>query len=143
MTVSRQRIYVAGSTKEIERVQRVRDAVLEAGHVITFDWTGEEGEIRDGSGPNWTSAPDVAHGLATREVEAVRSADHVILLVPNERRGLGCFVEFGVAVGHDIPVWVCFDGADGFRDSVFWHLTDVFTMRDDEALGIIKRHFRV
>lgn len=40
------RVYVAGRTTDIERVRSVIAAVEKAGHEITFDWTGSEGEIR-------------------------------------------------------------------------------------------------
>lgn len=108
------RIYVAGSTRDIERVKGVHDVVRAFGHEITFDWTGAEGEIRtDGS---WDSASEAGARIAVREVEASYTADLTILLYPPSGGGLGCWIEMGATLAGGGEVWV----VEPARDSVFW-----------------------
>lgn len=115
-------IYLAGSTKELERVERVKAVLLQNGHRLTFDWAGAEGEVRMGTGDDtWDHAPVAARRLSQQEVEAVATADLLILLCPPRGRGLGCYLEMGVALGQDIDVWVSHEAPGTERDSVFWH----------------------
>lgn len=58
---------------------------------------------------------------AETEVDAVTAADLLILLCPPRGRGLGCYLEMGVALGNDIDVWVSHEAPGTERDSVFWH----------------------
>lgn len=105
--------YVAGSTKEIRRVQLVQDMVRDTGFKITFDWTGSEGEIR----ADW-SGQARARGarIAKREIEACR-CDLYVLVTPPGPRGLGCFIEMGAALAYGA---VCLVLPLKGRDSVFW-----------------------
>jgi hypothetical protein len=115
-------IYLAGSTKELERVERVKTVLLYQGHSLTFDWAGAEGEVRMGEGDDtWDHAPLAARDLSQKEVNAVMDADVLILLCPPRGRGLGCYLETGVALGNDIDVWVSHERPGTERDSVFWH----------------------
>jgi hypothetical protein len=108
------RTYVAGSTRDVERVRGVQDAARAFGHEITFDWTGSEGEIRaDGS---WDSASEAGARIAQREVAACVTADLTILLFPPTGGGLGCWIEMGATLAGGGEVWVLEPG----RDSVFW-----------------------
>lgn len=114
--------YLAGSTKELERVERVKTVLLYQGHSLTFDWAGAEGEVRMGDGDDtWDHAPLAARDLSQKEVNAVMDADVLILLCPPRGRGLGCYLETGVALGNDIDVWVSHERPGTERDSVFWH----------------------
>lgn len=107
-------VYVAGSTRDVERVKGVQDAVRAFGHVITFDWTGAEGEIRtDGS---WDTASEAGARIASREIAACRNADLTILLFPPTGGGLGCWIEMGATLASGGEVWIVEPG----RDSVFW-----------------------
>lgn len=113
------RVYVAGSTRDVERVNGIQDAVRASGHEITFDWTGAEGEIRtDGS---WDTAPEAGARIAQREVEASRAADLTILLYPPGGGGLGCWIEMGATLAGGGEVWV----VEPARDSVFWQHPNV------------------
>ena len=108
------RIYVAGSTRDVERVKGVQDAVRAFGHEITFDWTGAEGQIRtDGS---WDIASEAGAQIAQREIAACVRADLTILLFPPQGGGLGCWIEMGATLAYGGEVWVVEPG----RDSVFW-----------------------
>jgi hypothetical protein len=112
-------VYVAGSTRDVERVKGVQDAVRAFGSTITFDWTGAEGEIRtDGS---WDSASEAGARIAQREIDACTSADLTILLFPPSGGGLGCWIEMGATLASGGEVWVLEPG----RDSVFWQHPNV------------------
>lgn len=107
-------VYVAGSTRDVERINYVQRLVLDAGWSITFDWTGAEGEIRtDGS---WDTVPEKGAEIASREIDACRNADLTILLFPPSGGGLGCWIEMGATLAAGGAVWVVEPG----RDSVFW-----------------------
>lgn len=112
------RVYVAGSTKGISRVQHVMAECQRGGHEITFDWTGAEGEIR----ADWSSDIGRANELATVERDAVLSADALVLVAPpKDVAGLGCWTEVGIAIGRPIPVVL----VDDPRESVFWYLPNI------------------
>lgn len=114
MSLSDRSVYVAGSTRDVERVRAVQDIVHAFGGRITFDWTGAEGEIRtDGS---WDTVPERGAQIAQREIAACRDADLVILLFPPTGGGLGCWIEMGAALASGAEVWLIEPG----RDSVFW-----------------------
>lgn len=112
------RLYVAGSTKAIPDVRAVIEICRYGGHEITFDWTGEEGEIRS----DWSANGERAAELATLERDAVNTADALVLVAPPEGvPGLGCWTEVGMALGRGIPVLLV--GTP--RESVFWYLPHV------------------
>ena len=117
-------VYVAGSTRDTERVNAVQDIAKAFGWTVTFDWTGAEGEIRtDGS---WDSAPDQGARIARREVEACRDADLIILLFPPSGGGLGCWIEMGAGLATGAEIWV----VGPQRDSVFWQHPAVSRLDD-------------
>jgi hypothetical protein len=104
-------VYVAGSTKDIERVQHVQRHCTDRGWLIAFDWTRAEGNMPDGVWDNW---PELGAEIAEREVNACSSADLTILLSP--AGGLGCWIEMGCTLAAGGEVWV----VEPYRDSVFW-----------------------
>ena len=94
------RIYIASALENIEQVQAVRDALIAEGHTITYDWT-THGAVRD----------DLARlaEVAGSEVQGVREADLVVVLLPG---GRGTHAELGMACALGIPVLlVSSDGA--------------------------------
>lgn len=89
-------VYAAGSTRDVERVKGVQDAVRARGHEVTFDWTGAEGEIRtDGSRD---SAPGAGAKIASCEINVCVMANLTILLFPPSGGGLGCWIEMGATL---------------------------------------------
>lgn len=108
------KVYVAGSTRDLDRVRSVQNLARSLNHEITFDWTGSEGEIRiDGS---WDVAHETGSRVAQTEIAACLSADLTILLFPPNGGGLGCWIEMGASLASGSQVWVVSPG----RDSVFW-----------------------
>lgn len=124
------RIYVAGRTSEIEKVQMVQERLKAHGHDITFDWTSEEeGEVR----ADWSAYPGRAAEISGLERRAIEAADAVVLVGygcdEQSRGGLGCFIEVGMALALETPV-VIWGPA---RESVFWYSTG------REALPLVDR----
>lgn len=70
-------IYVAGASKELDRVRRVMARLREAGHEITFDWTEEVAKY--GSIP---TDPAIAAAASDKDMEAIQGANLFIFLHP-------------------------------------------------------------
>jgi len=88
------KIYVAGPLADIERVQAVQAAVVAAGHELTLDWTrGLDVTLVDSYG----SAPSLSADLASADLDAVLSAE-AVLVVMSDEEGRGMFVELGAAL---------------------------------------------
>lgn len=122
--LSATRVYVAGSTRDVERVNAVQQIAVAFGCEIVFDWTGAEGEIRtDGS---WDTVPERGARIALREVAACQEADLIILLFPPNGGGLGCWIEMGAGLATGAEVWV----VGAARDSVFWQHPNVVRLDD-------------
>lgn len=127
------RVYVAGSTRDVERANAVQDIARAFGCEITFDWTGAEGEIRtDGS---WDTVPERGAAIAAREISACQAADLIILLFPPTGGGLGCWIEMGAGLATGAEVWV----VGPQRDSVFWQHPQV-TRLDDVGDVAVRLH---
>jgi hypothetical protein len=117
-------VYVAGSTKDTDRVNVVQHWCRSIGWEIAFDWTGPDGEIRNPQGGadfqnqagGWAEAPEKGAEISAREIEACRTADLTILLFPPKGGGLGCWIEMGATLASGSDVWV----VEPQRDSVFW-----------------------
>jgi hypothetical protein len=117
---------VAGPYQWVDQVRQVQALAVTAGHEISFDWTGDEGEIRS----NWESATSAAREIGNIEKEAVLTSDAVILVGNGDDhgKGLGCFIEVGMALAADIDVFII----GGCRDSVFWYQPNVVRVRTAE-----------
>jgi hypothetical protein len=88
------KIYVAGPLADIENVQAVQSTLVAAGHELTFDWSrGPDVTFMDDYG----SLPAVSARLATEDLDAVLTAD-AVLVVASEHDGRGMFVELGAAL---------------------------------------------
>lgn len=111
------RVYVAGRTGDLDRVNRVQEICRDAGCVISFDWTGPEGDIRT----DWRREVPRASELAKRELDAVATSDALVICGPDPHGGLGCFIETGMAMAYGLPIFVI----EPVRESVFWYLPRV------------------
>lgn len=115
------KVYVAGSVRDVERVKKVIAAIEDAGHLITFNWTGDEGEIReDANGKKWSDDPERARELAERELQAVWEADVAVLC--GHEKILGAAIETGMALSDEKAVLIL-PGCP--RESIFWYLKGV------------------
>lgn len=93
------KIYVIGSTHEIERTRAIMAALREAGHEITHDWTVNVERL--GATPQ---DEDQALADARADAAGIRAAEHVVFLVSPDRPQRGGHVEMGIALGAKIPV---------------------------------------
>jgi hypothetical protein len=112
-------------------VNKVQNLAVEAGHTITFDWTGPEGNIKD----DWSNDTHTAAVHSQREVAAAK-CELFILVTPRALGGVGCFIEFGVALGNGALCYV-FPFLD--RDSVFFYHPSVYIIPNlDKLTGALK-----
>ena len=126
-------VYVAGATKDVERVRTVQNHVRTAGHTITFDWTAG---IESQTAPEATMFDEVARALAWRCLDGVRDAAVVVFCAPKYQTlgQRGAWVELGYAVALKRGIVVL---GEAGRQSIFCRLGHSF-VRDDwqVALGI-------
>ena len=97
------KIYIASRLENYLQVQALRDALVAAGHVITYDWTLHgsvqgQGEAR-------------LREVAANELNGVRDADLVVVLLPG---GRGTHAELGMANVLGKPVILFSDSDDPF-----------------------------
>lgn len=114
------KVYVAGSTKDIDNVRKAQHLLTSMGHTITFDWTDPVlGKIRE----KWGAHRNEAESHSTLERNAVREADAVVLIWPQgqDRAGTGSLLETGMGMGLGKRVVI----VGGARESVFWYLPKV------------------
>lgn len=125
------KVYVAAPAVERDLAVRIMDMVRGYGHEITFDWAGEEADIR----PHWRGQRDEGRTHAEKERSGVKEAGLLILVLPSEKykeRGLGAYIEFGMAAGQNKTIWVV--GFEDFsRDSIFFCLPEVHLLTLEEA----------
>ena len=110
------RIYVAGASVEVDRIEQYIAQIRAAGHEITFDWCAQL--RRD-------PKPDAAERrrLALACQIGVRAADAVWFVGPAPTsRSTGSWVELGIALDGCVPLIV--SGAVGedciFVERCFW-----------------------
>ncbi len=101
---SRLHIYVAGSSKEIERAEAMVTALRAAGHHITLDWAAE---MRRAGAADKDLPIERIRGVARADLTAVDTADLVVLLTPTvDKPSAGAWSELTWAFAHQIPVWI-------------------------------------
>lgn len=118
------KVYVAGKMTAKKEVQRVQRLVKDRGGIITFDWTGPEGKTQR----DWHHDPAGARRIAQTERDAVEEADLLILV--NWERGLGMYIEAGMALLQRKPVLLWGKTCD----SVFFHLDEIDYVEEEKTL---------
>ncbi len=88
------RIYVASKFEEQTRVREVMAQLRTAGHAITYDWTMNE---------------QISPEQARKDVMGVLSADALVLIAEKDLNYCGALVEFGIAIGRELPIFVIGD----------------------------------
>lgn len=89
------KFYIATRLENHAQHNRVRDALVAAGHQITYDWTAH--------GPVWRAGLDRIREVAVLERKGVRDADFVVVLLPG---GRGTHAELGMALAYQTPCYV-------------------------------------
>lgn len=91
------KVYVAGSSRELDRARAAIAACRARGWHVTGDWPAEI--ARAGGRANRGLSPAERRGAAVSCLHGVRQADAFWLLVPGEDSpSAGCWVELGVAL---------------------------------------------
>lgn len=118
------RVYIATRLDAADRVRALRDALLERGVLLTYDWT-THGSVQ-------SEGPARIAEVALAEASGVEDADMVVVLLPG---GRGTHVELGIAIGAGVPVVLVGEqaGADGHICAFYRHRL-VTTVRTDEGL---------
>jgi nucleoside 2-deoxyribosyltransferase len=91
------KIYIAGKLGEEGAIQELMDSFRKAGHEITFDWT-KTPHLKP-----FEENFEASRKCAMDEVRGVKDAEAMVLLYNS--KGTGMFVELGVALGNDIPIY--------------------------------------
>lgn len=134
-------VYVAGSSRDLERAERVI-AELRAipGVEVPVDWPAQMRE----HGPDEGLSDDERHRFAVDDLHGAMTAAGLILLRPTqEAPSAGAWVELGAALGyraaHDLPlnVLVAGRGTACIFDALLPPNAVVDT--DDEAIAIVRR----
>jgi nucleoside 2-deoxyribosyltransferase len=119
--------YVAGKFEEKPAVKELMSDLLEMGVGITHDWTPTDSRI-DGKK---TCAVNDAHGAA--------SADFVVIVATKRLNYAGSYVEFGIALGKDKPVYVIGNGMD--RCLFVNHPTVIKFSNKNDFLDYVKSNY--
>ena len=92
------KFFVSGKVGVEGDVRAAMKALRDAGHEITFDWTTIE-HLRP-----YDENAAVSREAAVKESQGVKDAD--VLIVLSHERGVGMYVELGIAIGSGVPVRV-------------------------------------
>jgi len=99
------KIYVAGKYSERDNIRLVFKALEKLGHTITLDWTNHD------IYPNDAVAERLGE-FANDDVEGVRNADCLIACLLNHHEYKGLWVEMGIALGYNKPVYIVGEAGD-------------------------------
>jgi len=92
------KFFVSGKVGVENDAKKAMQALREAGHEITFDWT----TIEDLKPYDLNSS--ASRGAAIKETRGILDADVVVIFA--HEKGVGLYVELGIAIGAGIPVRV-------------------------------------
>jgi nucleoside 2-deoxyribosyltransferase len=124
------RVYVAGPWVDRFNAANIADAVSVMGHTITHNWWAYEGEGEH------TESLEFLRKCAEMDVEAVRTADVVVVL--NTYKSEGKAAEQGIAIALGKPIIVITPGEKP-SSNIFHYLpnyTHVTTVKEAlEAIG--------
>lgn len=98
------RIYVAGKYQEREFVRTIYDKLKLMGHSITVDWTNHDVLPED-------DIKELLGKFAEEDIAGVTEADLLIAVLVNQHEYKGLWVEMGVALGLEKPVYIL--GSEG------------------------------
>jgi hypothetical protein len=124
------RVYIAASSREVERVREAQRMLAEWGHDLTLDWlTPMLALIAEGIGDADLSREAQAEA-ASADLRAIDNADALWLLAPREATK-GAWVELGYALRASVPVVV-----SGGCPSIFCALADIVAEDVDARLAL-------
>ena len=92
------KFFVSGKVGIDNDAKTAMKTLKDAGHQITFDWTTIE-HLRP-----YDKNSSASREAAIKEARGVKDAD--VLVIISHDKGVGMFVELGIAIGTGIPVRV-------------------------------------
>lgn len=119
------RVYVAGKWEDRERVRKIQQWLLAAGHEITCDWTCHD------FGPDGVKGNEEDfQAIALEDIEAVKRADAVVAVMERPYAYKGLYVEIGACLAQGTPVYVLGDAGDSciFMHHPLVHKTTAFAL---------------
>lgn len=122
------RVYVAGSSLQLDRVTAAMNAIEERGHEVTHDWCAEVRAVGHANPPEACLFDQLK--WARDDLAGVSDADVFWLLMPTEG-GFGAAVELGYAIAKGVTIIV--SGGTPSR-SIFTAFATAVYERDDQAL---------
>ncbi len=123
------KVYVAGSSAEMEDVERFMNALRAEKIEITCDWPAA---IRAAGDAN--PADDaIREKAANEDLDGVESADIFWLMVPAQKGSAGAWVELGYAIARDMRIVI----SGEFRKCIFTSLADEMFDTHEAALAHI------
>lgn len=126
------RVYVAGSSKERERVEWAMGVVRESGAELTHDWLA----VMDAAGPDELCDHRTLRAAAQDDIKGIDAADVVWFLVP-KTPSTGAWFEVGYAFARfDRGLKIMAPGDEPFP--LFVHLLGQWD--DESAAGYLRRH---
>ena len=111
------KFYVAGKFEDKERIIRIMNSIRNQGHEITHDWTKYK-------------HPEYVFEMryrAEENVQGVKRADILIMVLVDDLPYTGTFVEMGVAIADNKPIIII---GNQRNDSVFSKLSNVIRISD-------------
>ncbi len=92
------KLFVSGKIGDEALTREIMEGLKNGGHEITLDWT------RIGHLKPYDENPSASAKAAVLEVQGVKEADALVLVAHD--RGIGMYVELGVALGTGKPVYL-------------------------------------
>ena len=117
------KFFVSGKVGHENDAKKLMDLLRKAGHEITFDWTTIS-HLRP-----YDANVAASREAAVLEASGVKDAD--VLVVVADDRGVGMFVELGIAIGVGIPVRIINNKESR---SMFFHHPLVRQVKDMEEI---------
>lgn len=128
------KIYVAGSSDQLERVEDMMNTLETLGFTITHDWTTSVRLVGKANPPDASLYARLKWGRD--DLAGVSDADVLVLLMPLEG-GFGAAVELGYAIAKGIPVYA----AGVCSRSIFTAFGQCFD-HDDQLVDYFKEQLK-
>lgn len=122
------KIYVAGSSAELDRVSAFMSRLRAAGHEITHDWTAA---IRDSGKPANGLSRGESEDAAWKCRDAIDRSDVFVFLAPITVSE-GAWFEFGFAVGGCVRALIV-----GERPRSIFAYSGSYAATEDDALAML------
>lgn len=124
-------VYVAGGISDFEKVRDVQEALIEAGHVISYDWTSAAPDAFWRKETDDVPSEEYLREQAELDRQGAVNCEALVFVV-NEKV-LGAYIEIGMALAMGNTVYLL---GKPERQSVFFRLPEVRVREHvDEILG--------